>query len=194
MPASVVSPERYAKGFTWDEYTFQIKVNRENFARFYQSGVLSADDAAFFRKAAGMPNGLGKMMAIGEDWCPDAFRGLPVMARIAEAAGVELRIFPRDANMDIMNEFLNQGKFTSIPVAVFYTQGLKHLCHWIERPAIANEERARIEAEVKKGLVGATEQEVQLATRKRTQERYPAWQQASIAEMRSMLAKALGIS
>jgi len=194
MPQSVVTPERYAKGFTFEEYTMQIKVNREHFSRFYQSGALSADDALFFREAAQLPNGFGKMMAIGEDWCPDAFRGLPVMARIAEAAGVELRIFPRDANMDIMNEFLNQGMYTSIPVAVFYTRDLKHLCHWIERPALANEERARIEAEVKKEMAGATEQEVQLATRKRTQERYPAWQQASVSEMRGMLAKALGVS
>jgi len=193
MPESVVTPERYAKGFTFPDYVAQIKVNREHFARFYQSGVLTADDAVFFRRATEQPGGLGKMMAIGEDWCPDAFRGLPVIARIAEMAGVELRIFPRDANMDIMNEFLNQGKYTSIPVAVFYTRELKHLCHWIERPALANEERARIEAEVKREMAGATEQEVHLATRKRTQERYPAWQQASIAEMRAMLAKALGI-
>ena len=191
MPESVVTPGRYAKGFTFQDYLAQIKVNKDRFAQFYESGVLSADDAAFFRQAAALPQGLGKMMAIGEDWCPDAFRGLPVMARIAEAAGVELRIFPRDANMDIMNEFLNQGKYTSIPVAVFYTRELKHLCHWIERPVAANEERARIEAEVKRATAGATEQEVQMATRQRTQERYPAWQQASIAEMRAMLAKAL---
>ncbi len=193
MPSSVVTRERYAKGFAFTDYLAQIKVNKDRFAQFYESGRLSADDAAFFRKAAGTPAGLGKMMVIGEDWCPDVFRGLPVMARIAETAGVELRIFPRDANLDIMNEFLKEGKFTSIPVAVFYTHDLKHLCQWIERPALADEERARIEAEVKGQMAGASEQEVQLATRKRTQERYPAWQQASIAEMRALLAKALGM-
>ena len=33
-------------------------------------------------------------------------RGLPVLARLAEAASLELRIFPRDQNLDIMDEFL----------------------------------------------------------------------------------------
>ena len=193
MPQSVVTPERYAKGFTFEEYTMQIKVNREHFSRFYQSGALSADDALFFREAAQLPNGFGKMMAIGEDWCPDAFRGVPVMARIAEAAGAEMRIFPRDQNLDIMNEFLNQGKFMSIPVAVFFTKDLKELGRWIERPQVAYRERAEIEAAIKKEMPNATESDLRLAIRDRTQPRYPAWQQETVREMRQMLAAKLGL-
>jgi hypothetical protein len=80
------------------------------------------------------------MLVLGEDWCPDVFRGMPVLKRIAEASGMEMRVFPRDQHKDIMAEFLNSGEFESIPVAVFYTRDHEYILHWIERPAKANAE------------------------------------------------------
>jgi len=85
------------------------------------------------------------VLVLGEDWCPDVFRGLPVIVRIAEAAGMELRVFPRDDNLDIMNAFLNQGQHQSIPTAVFYTHDHRYICHWIERPAKANAEMGEMQ-------------------------------------------------
>ncbi|MFC1954459.1 thioredoxin family protein [Chloroflexota bacterium] len=190
---SVVTTERYSSGLTYQDYITRIKVNKEQFENFYESGQLNTEDEAFFRKAAQTPNGIGKMLVIGEAWCPDVFRGMPVAARISEATGVELRIFPRDENLDIMNEFLNQGKFISIPVIVFYTEVLCPICHWIERPALANLEREQIEASINKELPDADEQEQRAEIQIRTQSRYPDWQQESIREMRLMLAEKLNI-
>ncbi len=133
------------------------------------------------------------MLVIAEDWCPDAYRGVPAMARISETTGIEMRIFPRDNNLDIADEFLNKGEFRSIPTVVFYTKGLKYICHWIERPALANQERAKIEDEAKKERPGASEQEIRAQVSERTRPRYPAWQQETIREVRQMLAKKLSI-
>jgi hypothetical protein len=190
---SVVTPERFASGFTYHDYMAQVKVNKNQFEKYYATGQLSAEDARFFHKASQAPNGVARMLVLGEDWCPDVFRGLPVMAHIAEAAGIEMRIFPRDQNLDIMNEFLNQGKFMSMPVAVFYTKDLCHICHWIERPASANRERAQIEADVRKEMPQADATKVQMVMRERLQARYPAWQKDSIREMRQILAEKLGL-
>jgi hypothetical protein len=190
---SAVTPERFVTGFTYQGYVAQVKVNKSQFEKYYATGQLSAADAQFFRQASRAPNGVAKILVLGEDWCPDVFRGLPVMARIAEAAGIEMRIFPRDQNLDIMNEFLNQGKFMSLPVAVFYTKDLRHICHWIERPASANRERAQIEADVRKERPQAGEQEIQMAIRERLQAKYPLWQQESVREMRQMLSEKLGL-
>ncbi len=190
---SVVTPERFASGFTYQAYIAQIKVNRERFEEYYIKGQLSADDKDFFQKAARVSNGFSKLLVLGEDWCPDVFRGMPVMARIAEAAGIEMRIFPRDKNLDIMNEFLKHGEFMSIPVAVFYTKDLKYICHWIERPDLADRERTQIEEEVRKAMTGESEEDVRNALRQRIQSRYPAWQQESVREIRQMLAEKLGI-
>jgi len=65
---------------------------------------------------------------------------MPVFARIAEAAGMEMRVFKRDDNKDIMGEFLAGDEFESIPVAVFYTADLEYIAHFTERPRLANQE------------------------------------------------------
>ncbi len=190
---STVTPERFASGFTYKDYIAQVKVNKDRFEEYYKTGQLSAEDKEFFRKVAKMPNGAAKILVLGEDWCPDVFRGLPVLAHTAEASGIEMRIFPRDQNLDIMNEFLNQGKFMSMPTVVFYTKDLRYICHWIERPALANQERAKTEENVKKEKPGASEQEIRAMVGERMRARYPSWQQESVREIRQMLAKKLGI-
>jgi thiol-disulfide isomerase/thioredoxin len=190
---SSVTPERFATGFSFKDYIAQITVNKDNFEKFYQTAELTVDDTAFFRRVVALPGGPKKILVIGEDWCPDVFRGMPAMARIAEAAGIEMRIFPRDKNLDIENEFLKEDKYQSIPVCVFYTGDLKYIGHWIERPALANEERLQIETEIKKQMPEANEQQLRAAISEKTRVRYPAWQQATIKEMRKLLEEKLAI-
>jgi len=191
--SSVVTSERFATGFTYQDYIAQVKVNKEQFQTFYASAQLNPDDTEFFRKASRAPGGIGKILVLGEDWCPDVCRGLPVAVRIAEAAGIELRFFPRDKNPDIMNEFLNQGKFMSIPVIVFYTKDMKQICHWIERPEIANRDMVQIREQIQKEKPSATQQEFMEALRQRMMGRYPEWQKASVQEIRQMLTEKLAL-
>jgi hypothetical protein len=190
----VVTPARFASGLTYKAFLAQAKVNVDKFEENYATAQVPAEDAAFFRRAAAAPGGPAKMLALGEDWCPDVYRGLPVMVKIAEQAGIELAIFPRDRNLDIMSEFLNEGKFQSIPVAVFYTKDLRYIAHWIERPALANVERARISEQVKQEMPSASEQDFRAEMRKRTGLRYPAWQLETVKEIRGLLAGSLGVS
>jgi hypothetical protein len=137
---SVVTPERFAQGLIYEQWIAAIDRNQERFQENYDAAEFSAEDVQAFRGLVARPNGPARCLALGEPWCPDVFRGLPVMARIAEACGMELRVFFRDQNKDIMAEFLNQGQHESIPTFVFYTRDHRYLCHWIERPALANEE------------------------------------------------------
>ena len=189
---TVVNAERYAAGLSYAEFLEQAKVNLDRFEEYYGTGKISSGDADALKRLASKPGGPKKMLAIGEDWCPDVYRGLPVIARIAEAMGIELRTFPRDKNLDIINEFLKHGEFQSIPVAVFYTEDLDHIASWFERPKLADDERARITAEVKKAMPDADDQAVRAEVRNRTLPRYPAWQQASVKEMIALLEKAVG--
>lgn len=187
--ASVVTPERFAKGFVYKDYIAQIKVNKDQFENWYNTFQLKPEDAELFRQAVHRPDGPAKVLALGEDWCPDVYRGLPVLAKVAEASGIELRIFPRDQNLDIMEEFLMKGQFQSIPTIVFYTRDLRYICHWHERPLIANLQRAEIEKEVRASLPGASDQDVRAEMRKRTLVLYPAWQQETVKGWRELLSQ-----
>ena len=188
---SVVTLERFASGYTYQAYLAQIKVNKNWFEQLYENFHISTEDADFFRSGAQHPRGPGRMVVIGEDWCPDVYRGMPVMARIAEAADIEMRVFPRDCHMDIMNEFLKEGQWASIPTAVFYTREHEYICHWIERPARAEVEMNEIADRIKEEQPEATGQQVRATARPRNQERYPAWQRETVREIREMLAQYL---
>ena len=190
---SSVTAERFGSGFTYAEYIAQINVNKDRFEQFYEMGEISQEDIKFFQEAVSAPSGSTKMLVLGEDWCPDVYRGMPVMARLAEASGMEMRVFPRDQHLDIMDEFLKEGEFRSIPVVVFYTAEQDYLGHWIERPKSANVERDQIEADVKAEMAGSEEEEIRSTIRERTRARQGAWQQASVQEVRELLAGKLGL-
>lgn len=188
---SVVTEDRFVSGFTYGDYIAQIKVNQEQFKKNHQAAAVPPNDAEFFQRASRAPGGAARIMVLGEDWCPDVVRGLPVIARIAEAGGIELRIFPRDQHLDIMNEFLNQGQFMSVPTVVFYTRDLRVIDVWFERPKSVDGIRARIEAEIKKEMPGAGEQELRTATRERMSGMNRAIQEATVQEIRELLAAKL---
>ena len=120
---SVVTPQRFSEGFSYSDYMAQVNVNKERMDGYYQNFQVSAENEASLKALAADPNGPTKMLVLGEDWCGDVVRGLPVLARMAEAAGWDIRVFPRDQHHDIMNEFLKEGQWMSIPTAVFYTLG-----------------------------------------------------------------------
>ena len=105
------------------------------------------------------PDGPAKMLVLCEDWCGDVVRGLPILARVAEAGGFEMSVFPRDQHHDIMNEFLKNGEWMSIPTAVFYTRDHQYICHWIERPKVADREMVEIEEAIRAENPEITDQE-----------------------------------
>jgi hypothetical protein len=141
MPTAttVVTPARFDQGLTYGDFLAGAAVNRDKFEQNYRNPILTDEDLAFFQKASKLPGGPHKLLAIAEAWCGDVYRELPTAVRIAESAGIDLRIFLRDENPDIMDEFLsNNGKSRAIPVFAFYTAETKYIAHFIERSVTAH--------------------------------------------------------
>ncbi len=185
--ASVVTPERYSQGMTYDQYMETVKVNKARIEEYYSNVALDSEQTARLQELSSHENGPARMMVIGEDWCGDVVRELPVLARVAEAAGLELRIFPRDENHDIMNEFLKEGLYMSIPVAVFYDQGHEYICHWIERSEVANREQGEIESAIRSEQPDISDQDFGRQRRARTAARAGDWQKATVDELVGLL-------
>ena len=137
---SVITLDRFTKGKTFQEYLDSGIRNREIFERNYEDLTVSDSQKAALKELASKPDGLHHVVVIGEDWCPDVYRGAGVAQKIAEAAGVQLRFFERDQNKDMIAEYLKGGEFESIPVFVFYDAKGGELGHFTERPALANEQ------------------------------------------------------
>src|SRR5262249_39311127 len=82
------------------------------------------------------------VLVLAEDWCGDVIDNLPILGRIAQESGkLNLRVFLRDQNLDIMDQYLNQGEFRSIPVLVFFNEEFHEIGRFIERPASVTERR-----------------------------------------------------
>lgn len=137
---SVITLERFEKGKTYQEYIESGLKNLDRFEQNYDGLTLSEAQTTKLRELAAKPNGPHHMVVIGEDWCPDVYRGIPVAQRIAEALDVPMRIFERDQNKDMIAEYLKDGEFESIPVFILYNSEHQELAHFIERPKVANEQ------------------------------------------------------
>ena len=188
---SVVTPERFMTGLpSFGEWMGAIESREKEFQRHYDEYEPDADDLAAVG-ALVEQHGV-KTLVLGEDWCPDVWRGLPVIAKVAERSGMELRLFFRDQNKDIMSEFLNQGEFESIPTIVFYDRDQRYLGHWIERPALANEEMGPLR-EILAGKERDTPEwdEARANYLDATWEHAGGWRHAELREIRALLEGAL---
>lgn len=205
LATTVVTPARFAQGLSYAGFLAQATVNRDKFDESYQTVPLTDEDLSFFRKAAALPQGPAKILALAEAWCGDVYRELPTAARIAEATGMELRIFLRDENPDIMDEFLsNEGKSRAIPVFVFYTADLQYIAHFTERSASAHAglaaamDEARLKLNLPKTATfgNLPDPEKQVFLREviaRIRPHSDQWRRDAIKEIRELLSAALKI-
>lgn len=188
MATSAVTPQRFAQGMTFDEYVAYTGT-AENLAReawggyFADAGSYGAprkDNSTVLRERYArtrladyqvaaiqwlvrQPGGPARILVISEDWSSDCRRDVPALARLAEAGGLELRIFNRDgrkilgtrrpdpaaypdANHDLMLELMNAkdgAEWASVPAVGIYTQDFTLLHRYHEYPAIYHKDRVR---------------------------------------------------
>jgi hypothetical protein len=176
-----MTPERFARGMTFDEYVrfcgspgnlaregfdirrFSLVRPRVDWSGYlrerHERARLSREQAEAIRWLAARPGGPAKIAVISEDWSSDCRRDVPYLARLAEAGGLELRIFARDGdsmlmkglpdpaaggNADLVVEYANEKngqRWASIPVAVFFAADFTELYRYVEYPAIYRKER-----------------------------------------------------
>lgn len=130
---------------TVDQYKAQMTQNRDVFERNEQAATVRPEDVAFFQGLAQPLN----VLVITEDWCGDALANVPVLAKLAQESGkLNLRLFLRDQNLDLADQYLKEGKYRSVPVFVFFDDQMRELGHFIERPARATAEMAAATAQL----------------------------------------------
>ncbi|HEX6817780.1 MAG TPA: thioredoxin family protein [Ktedonobacterales bacterium] len=136
-----VTRERLNQGMTYDQYKSQMTRNQERFEANEQSVKPTAQQLAPVKN---LPQPLD-VLVLAEDWCGDVIDNLPILGRLAQESGkLNLHVFLRDQNLDLIDQYLNQGKFRSIPVFVFFDGNLNELGRFIERPESVTERRAKL--------------------------------------------------
>ena len=110
---------RFEQGLTYAAFKAQMTRNLDRVEENERRVQLRPEDVAAFR---GLPRPLN-VAVLAEDWCGDVIANLPVLAVLARESGtLDIRIFLRDQNSDLMQRYLNQGKYESIPVFAFFDE------------------------------------------------------------------------
>jgi hypothetical protein len=127
----------------------------------YAAARLSDTQQAAWKWLMSQPGGPAKVLAISEEWSSDCRRDIPLLAKVADTVGLELRIFPRDGQRfssapepdpresptaDLMGQYLNRRSgqtFQSIPVIVFFARDMQELYRYIEFPLVYRKDRIR---------------------------------------------------
>lgn len=94
-------------------------------------------------------------MVLTETWCGDSAYCLPVIAEAARLSeNVELRLLPRDENLDIMDQYLT-GASRSIPKLVAFSGEGEERFTWGARPEEAQRlfEERRAEGKPKREII-----------------------------------------
>lgn len=151
----------FLKGETISEFIESLGAVREKFEQ-HMAEVSTTN---------GLPGGL-RLVVIAEEWSGDVLYYVPILFRIAQDAGWDVRMFRRDQYPQLMGQYLKDGLYKSIPVAVFYDQNFNEITHWIERP----EEATRVI------------EEESLKLRRRLREENKAnWREATIKEVKNLI-------
>lgn len=125
-----MTKERFAQGLTLQQYLDQMSMNRERFVRAFDAMVIKPQDVAVLARHGAVRN----VLVITEDWCGTSLAEVPCVAKMVEGnPNVEMRIFLRDANPDLMDQYLKQGLYRAIPVFALFDEHMNEVARFIER-------------------------------------------------------------
>jgi hypothetical protein len=125
----VVTKERFEQGLTLEQYLDHMSVNRERFVEALDEVTIGPDEAAVLERL----RGTRRVLVISEDWCGTCMAHVPFVAKlVAGHPNIEMRLFPRDANLDLMDQYLKKGRYRSIPVFAFFDEHMNELARFLE--------------------------------------------------------------
>lgn len=139
-----VTRERYDQGQSWDEYLAGFTIPSIPWKQNFEKLELEPDVKAWLDQRDRPLH----ILCTTEEWCGDARAYVPAVARIAaDYPQLDLKIFLRDKNLDITDQYLKDGEHRAIPVFVVFDENFQEKGHFIERPAAVTEFMAKARAE-----------------------------------------------
>ncbi|HZO43751.1 MAG TPA: thioredoxin family protein [Methylomirabilota bacterium] len=129
----MVTRERFEQGLTLQQYVDKMSFNRERFVEAIEDATVGPEGARVLERL----DGARRVLVISEDWCGTCLAHVPYVAKLIEGRPeIDMRFFPRDANLDLMDQYLKQGRYRSIPVFAFFDEHMNELARFLEtRPS-----------------------------------------------------------
>ncbi|USK39339.1 thioredoxin family protein [Cytobacillus firmus] len=138
----------FAKGLSTQNYIEAMQVNKEEMNKIYNLFSLSDDEKT---RLAELKDADMKVIALTEDWCGDAMLNNPILLKIAEETGMEVRFVLRDQNLELMDQYLTNGTSRAIPIYIFIDKEGDEFAVWGPRAKqiqeLVDSERSKLPAQ-----------------------------------------------
>lgn len=95
----------YDNALSPEQYRATLTDLKDGFDKIYDEFSVSRDDDIETLKDKDM-----KVLVIAEPWCGHCMLNLPILLRISEAVGFDVRFSLRDENLDLMEQYQTNGK------------------------------------------------------------------------------------
>lgn len=106
----------FEKGMSFQEYVSSMNVNKDELQFIYDEVEIPEDTQKLL---AQLQDKNWKVVVLTADWCGDALLNVPIMQKMMEIGNVESRFLIRDENLELMDQYLTNGKSRSIPIFIF---------------------------------------------------------------------------
>lgn len=141
-----LTQEKFNQGMTFEQALEKMPRNKPQIEKNEGLVKLADADLAPWRSLSQNYN----VMVLVIDPCPDVYTNLPIINAIAKQTGkLNIRVFMREENKDLMSEFMN-GPYESVPVIAFYDQQFNLKNVFIERPKSVTDLRAQKTEEIQR--------------------------------------------
>jgi hypothetical protein len=128
---SIANPgDLFESGRSWQQFLAGVSAQRELWLKT-EAGVTVASDLIDRAKKAGQRL---QLLVVAEDWCPDSVYTVPYVARLAESAGIPLRVFNSNTGAALLDVHRTRDGRTATPTIVLLRDG-RDVGAWVERPA-----------------------------------------------------------
>ncbi|MGJ9457469.1 thioredoxin family protein [Oceanobacillus sp. CF4.6] len=118
--------EWFEKGLNPDLYIESMEKHKDDLLYIYDQFILPEDEA-FFEQ---MREKNLRAIVLTEDWCGDAMLNIPILLKLSEASGIQVRMLLRDQNLELMDQYLTNGKSRSIPIFIFIDEDGNEVAKW----------------------------------------------------------------
>ncbi|MEW9677064.1 thioredoxin family protein [Lentibacillus sp. L22] len=117
----------YEQGMSPDTYIESMEKHKENLLHIFDHFTVPDEDEVFFEKLADKNL---RVIVLTEDWCGDAMLNVPILLRLAEKTKTPVKILLRDQNLELMDQYLTNGKSRSIPIFIFIDEQGNQVAKW----------------------------------------------------------------
>lgn len=115
----------FEKGLTPEQYMDKLEYHKDSFLHIFENFQPPADEE-FFNK---IKEKNLRVAALAEVWCGHCMLNVPVLLRLAEKTDMDVRLLPRDQHLDLMDQYLTNGKRV-IPIFIFLDENGNEVAKW----------------------------------------------------------------